>query len=204
MVRAPLLLALLLVGCPRTVGSDAGTPLDSSYDPVAGNSFEGELVFDDDRMMRLDGDMLRAGGAPCREPALGRVYRIIDGDTVHVTALDGSFDLRVRLIGIDTPEVGRGGDPSACYADEATVFTAQLMDHLVWLSFDNECFDRFDRLLAYVHIGGGSGDLWERQILRRGFGSAFTVGSNRTYQTVFSADDTAAQSANVGMWAACF
>lgn len=183
---------------------DGGEPIDSNYDPVAGNPFEGDLIFDDARMMRLDGAMLRAGATPCHAAVLGRVYRVIDGDTIDVTAVDGSLDANVRMIGIDTPEVGRPGVPEDCYGAEASAFTEQLLNHLVWLTFDNDCRDTFDRWLAYVHIGGGAGDFWQRQLLRRGYATVFTVAPNRTYRTVFEDDRAVAESANVGMWAACF
>ena len=210
-MRRIVVLALLVTGCPRTVEMDAGppfdagTPTDSSYDPVAGNLFEGDLVLDSARMMRLDGAMLRAGASPCRPAMLGRVNRVVDGDTIHVTADDGTFfNLSVRMIGIDTPEIAHPGTPAECYGADAAAFTSRLLDQLVWLTFDNDCFDTFDRLLAYVHIGGGGGDLFQRQLLRRGFATVLTVGGNRTYRTVFEADENAAQAADAGLWAACF
>jgi len=183
--------------------TDAAEPPDSNYDPVAGNAFEGDLIFDDARMMRLDGDMLRAGSTPCRAPVLARVYHVFDGDTIEVTALDGSLDKHVRLIGVDTPEIAHSPTPADCYGPEASVFTQQLQDHLVWLTFDNDCEDRYGRLLAYVHIGGGSGDFWERQLLRRGFATVLTVGSDRSFRTEFESDEAAARAANVGLWSAC-
>jgi len=208
------LVALAATGCPRQVGSDdAGAgPVDAGpsdfdggdYDPVAGNGYDGPLIFDDARVARIDGTLLRAGSSPCREPVLGRVYRISDGDTVQFTAADGSLDARVRMIGVDTPEIAHMGMPADCYGAEATTFTEQLLDRTVWLTFDATCYDSFDRLLAYVHIGSGAGDLWERQLLRRGFARVLTVGANRQFRGQFEEDESTAMSEDAGLWGACF
>ncbi len=194
-----------MVPTPDAGSRDSGVPFDGGdYDPVAGNPFDGPISLDDERIARLDGSGLRAGSAPCREPIRGRVFRVIDGDTVRFTASDGSLEATVRFIGVDTPEVGRDGMPSDCYGDEATVFTEQLLGHDVWLSFDTACTDRFDRLLAYVHIGGGSGDMWQRQLLQRGFARVLTVRPDVQFRATFESDESAAQAADVGLWRACF
>lgn len=213
MRRALLLLAVLTVGCPRPApGADAGTdagvgPTDGGgYDPVLGNGFDGPLLLDDDRVARIDGSGLRAGTSPCHEPVRGRVYHVSDGDTFDFTAADGSLDSKVRIIGIDTPEINHPPDttPTQCYGDEATQFTRQLLDHQVWLTFDRDCRDDFGRLLAYVHIGAGANDFFERQLLRRGFARVLTVAPNSQYRSLFEADESTAMSENVGLWGACF
>ena len=45
------------------------------------------------------------------------VNRVIDGDTIDVD-IDGE-NTRVRLLNIDTPEIGHNGEPSECLAEEA-------------------------------------------------------------------------------------
>ncbi len=213
MRRALLVVALCATGCPRPVpGADGGVPDGAGprdgggYDPVLGNGFDGPLLLDDDRLAAIDGNGLRAGASQCRAPIRGRVYRVVDGDTFHFTAADGTLDATVRMIGVDTPEIAHASPPSPaeCYGDEARAFTMQLLDHQVWLTFDNDCYDDFDRLLAYVHVGAGAGDFFERQLLRRGFARVLTIGSNRQYAPIFRDDESAAMSANAGMWAACF
>jgi micrococcal nuclease len=200
--------ALLLAGCPRQVGSgDAGAeagPVDAGYDPETGNRFEGPIVLDDERVRGLDPSALRAGRTPCRAPILGRVYRVSDGDTIHVEGTSEIVDLDVRFIGVDTPEVAHDGMPAECYGDQATDFTEQLRGHLVWLTFDEDCTDRFGRTLAYVHVGAGDGDMWERQLLRRGYATVLTIGGNDTYAAQFETDEAAASSEDAGLWGFCF
>ena len=70
------------------------------------------------------------------------VTRVIDGDTIELA--DGR---RVRLIGIDAPEIGEAG------ADEATQFVSDLiLDQTVWLEPDGDDTDRFGRLRRYVWV----------------------------------------------------
>jgi micrococcal nuclease len=89
------------------------------------------------------------------------VTKVIDGDTVQLE--NGE---RVRLLGIDTPEVyqskesqekarRKGTDVKAIrvLGKQASVFTKQLMEgKRVRLIFDIEKKDKYDRLLAYVFI----------------------------------------------------
>lgn len=197
-------LALSVAGCPREIGdADGGADASIPYDPVLGNSFRGPLSIDDQRVRDLDPSALPAGDDPCREPVLVRVYRVIDGDTFEVRGEDTVLDVRVRFIGIDTPELGRDGEPDECYAREADAFTRQLDGHLLWLTFDNDCFDRFDRLLAYLHIGGGQGDFFQRQLLRRGFAVPVTIGNNRQFEGLFSNDEVVAEAEGQGLFSVC-
>ena len=65
--------------------------------------------------------------APGRVAANATVDRVIDGDTIDVI-VDGAGE-RVRLTGIDTPEMARRdtGAPAECFGDEATAFTESLL-----------------------------------------------------------------------------
>ena len=82
------------------------------------------------------------------------VVRVIDGDTIVLN--DGE---RVRLIGIDAPEIGEPG------ADEATQFVRERVEGLtVWLEADGTDRDRFGRLHRYVWLQQPSNTLDENQI----------------------------------------
>src|SRR4051812_39562309 len=74
------------------------------------------------------------------------VRAVIDGDTIDVTTLG-----RVRLLGIDAPEIGRVFDTSAPFAQAARDKLAALVLHRwVRLETDAERFDVYKRRLAYV------------------------------------------------------
>ena len=82
------------------------------------------------------------------------VVRVIDGDTIVLN--NGE---RVRLIGIDAPEIGEPG------ADEATQFVRERVEGLtVWLEADGADRDRFGRLRRYVWLQQPSNTQDENQI----------------------------------------
>jgi micrococcal nuclease len=128
-------------------------------------------------------------------PAATRTcVRVIDGDTI---LLDGGE--RVRLIGVDTPELHREGTPVQYYAREAKAFTARLVEHRrVGLAYDRERHDRYGRTLAYVYLEDGT--FVNLEIVRRGFGLAYTRFPFR-FMDQFRAAERAAREAGAGLWA---
>ena len=93
------------------------------------------------------------------------VSRVVDGDTLKLS--DGE---RVRLLGVDTPEVhysdkllrdakNSGKDASAIQelGKKASNFTKSLVENKrVRLEFDVKRRDRYGRLLAYVYLEDGT------------------------------------------------
>src|SRR5712691_10103884 len=85
--------------------------------------------------------------APTRSgPVLVRA--VIDGDTIDVVSVG-----RVRLLGIDAPEVGRGFDTAAPFGQEARDRLATLVLRR-WVRLEQDSAggarDVYDRHLAYV------------------------------------------------------
>ncbi len=212
LVRSAILVGLCaLVGCPRSNGErDSGTTTDSElpsfeYDPAVGQPFDQPIVLDDARVEAIRPSDLPVASAPCREPIRARVTSVIDGDTFWVAGLSEQLSVKVRVIGVDTPELAHNDQPLECYANEATSFTKQLEGHQVWLTFDAECTDSTAsmRTLAYIWTGVGPQDSWERQLLRRGYAFAYPFGDNRSYAAQFSNDELSAQASGAGLWSAC-
>jgi micrococcal nuclease len=201
-------LVLLLCACRRDpvftpdAGTDSGPRRDAG-DPGMGAPFEGEIVLDDARVTAADPELLPQAARPCRAPVLVRVGSVVDGDTMSVTGVSEALDTRVRMIGVDTPEIAHDGMPADCYSTEAQTFSRALSGHLVWLTFDEQCIDPYDRLLAYVHIGPGTQDLWERQLLRRGLARMLIVGRNDALASQFASDVAIAERDDIGLWSAC-
>jgi micrococcal nuclease len=79
------------------------------------------------------------------------VRSVIDGDTIDVATVG-----RVRLLGIDAPEIGRGFDTSAPFAREARERLTQLVLHR-WVRLEQEgaTLDVYNRHLAYVMTEDG-------------------------------------------------
>ena len=89
-------------------------------------------------------------GTTRSDPVL--VKSVIDGDTVDVATVG-----RVRLLGIDAPELGRGYDTAAPFAHEAKDRLAQLvLRRFVRLEQEGERFDAYSRHLAYLLLEDGT------------------------------------------------
>lgn len=94
------------------------------------------------------------------------VTKVVDGDTIDV-AMNGGTE-RIRLIGINTPEMNRGGTP-ACLAVEATEqTTGMLLGKRVRLESDPTQADRdkYTRLLRFVFMEDGVN--YNEWIIRQG------------------------------------
>lgn len=160
----------------------------------------------------LTGCVARPTGQPAAEytneiPA--SVQRIIDGDTLDVTLDDGTID-RVRIIGIDTPELAwRGTDtrppaPAECWADEATIALTDLIPvgTAITLIQDTTPRDRFDRLLAYVHRTSDNLDIGHRLVLD-GHATTLTIEPNTSRADLYHDAEHHAADAARGLWGAC-
>ena len=131
---------------------------------------------------------------PAAPGATRTCVRVIDGDTI---LLDG--DERVRLIGVDTPELHRPNTPVQYYAREASAFTRRLVEHRkVHLEYDHDRRDKYGRTLAFVYLGDGT--FVNLEIVRQGYGFAYTRLPFR-YLDEFRAAERAAREAGAGLWA---
>lgn len=103
---------------------------------------------------------------------LYQVSRIIDGDTVEIE-YDG-VPTSVQLIGVNAPETVHPSKPPEKFGKEATAFVQYLLLHKsVYLKFDGDKKDRYNRLLAYIYRD--SDNLFVNvEIIRQGYGQTDT------------------------------
>ena len=126
----------------------------------------------------------------------------MDGDTFYAQTDNG--EEKIRVIGINTPEIGYEGEPDECYAQSAKNKAIEILkDKKVWLSFDSDCYDVHGRTLAYVHRGLGSQNFFERVMLRGGFAWAYPFDGTDTFSDTFSQDEQQASDSTIGGWAEC-
>jgi len=155
-----------------------------------------------DPVEEIDGASLPQGSNPCRDPVLGTVTEIIDGDTIKVET--GRGVERVRLIGINTPEVDHNGPDDECYGEEAKAYLAAMIDgKRTWLTFDEECADQYGRTLAYVHRGTEESSFVQRMLLLGGWATAYAVRPNTSFRDAFESDESLARSTGEGIWGSC-
>jgi micrococcal nuclease len=131
--------------------------------------------------------------AQTAEPIPARVTRHTDGDTLWLSGIG-----KVRLIGVDTPEVY--GEVE-CYGREASAFVRRLLPvgARVRYSLGVEERDRYGRALAYVYTGDGR--LLNLLLVQRGFAQPLTIPPNDRFAARFVAAARRARARRVGLWA---
>ena len=169
------LLLLLLVLAAGAGGAGAGGLLDSGAGEQAGD----------------DG----AGGD------VGRVVKVVDGDTIHVQV--GGAREKVRYIGVDTPETKHPSKGVECFGQKASDFNARLVaDEQVRLVRDVEERDRYGRLLAYVYRVR-DGLFVNAELARRGYAHPLSIPPDVRYAERFEQLAREAREHDRGLWAAC-
>lgn len=119
---------------------------------------------------------------------------VIDGDTLQL--VDGR---RVRLLGIDTPEIGRRGEPSEPFAQAARKrLEALVSEPGLRLDVGEEPRDRYGRTLA--HLFAADGRNIEAQLLEEGLGFALVVPPNDRMAACHGMAERRARSADRGVW----
>jgi len=129
----------------------------------------------------------------------GEVLRVVDGDTIEVD-VDGRTE-DVRLIGVDTPETVKPGEPVQCFGPQASEFTKRVLEgETVRLEFDRELRDVYDRLLAYVHVG----ELFvNAELIDGGFARTLEIEPNTSRAAELARIQQAAGAAGRGLVGAC-
>ena len=153
--------------------------------------------------------------APPREIDVGCV---LDGDTFDITGCGDPAE-RVRLLGLDAPEIAHDGNPADCFGDQAGNELRRLIEgQTVTLTFDEECEGIFFRTLAYVYLSPDDLDVNEDEVsdvdgsillnevlLARGFAKLIPeerFGTLRL-QAKLEAAQARAQANGLGLWGVC-
>lgn len=164
--------------------SVASTPVETPADEVAAT----QAATSSAPPERSDAGVSAASG-------LVPVVGIVDGDTIRVR-IDGRTE-RVRVIGIDTPELS--GDE--CYARQASSKMQSLaQSRSVRLEVDptQDDRDRYDRLLRHVFLADGKSAA--EVLIAGGFGREYTYAADYRYQDQYRAAEATARSTSKGMW----
>jgi len=133
--------------------------------------------------------------------ATAEVLRVVDGDTIDIRD-DVRGRLRVRVLGIDTPETKKPGFDVACWGPEATEFArSAMLGRRVALQPDptQDRTDRYGRTLAYLVRADG----FDYSIEAAGAGTAKSFvygGAPVSRYAAIEAAETEARAAMRGLW----
>ncbi len=125
-----------------------------------------------------------------------KVQRVVDGDTLRLS--DGRS---VRLIGLNTPELGRQGRSAEPFAEAARLRLQALVDQgagRVLLQIGEQGKDHYGRTLA--HTFGRDGRNLEAQLLSEGLGYLVAVAPNLALVQCQQMAERQAREARAGLW----
>lgn len=156
----------------------------------------------------------------CAEYRVVKVACVVDGDTFAID--DCTYGERVRMLGIDAPEVSHDGDPAECYAEAARQELESLINgKYVGLSFDATCEGVYGRTLAYVWLLEAAGDdinasdtgwfhadgeLVNKQLLSEGWVNRYDesdLEGDLCYGELLDLAAEAAENAGLGLYSEC-
>lgn len=125
------------------------------------------------------------------------VIKVVDGDTLRINY--NGQDTSVRLIGIDTPEsVNPDESKNTPEGKIASDYTKSLVGSEVYLEFDVEPNDKYERILAYVYLPDGT--FLNEKIIRDGYAYTMNIAPNVKYQDLFLDAFNEARENERGLW----
>ncbi len=128
------------------------------------------------------------------------VLKVVDGDTIDVL-VDGKT-VRLRLIGLDTPETVDPRKTVQCFGKEASDKAKELLvGNVVRLEYDASqgAFDKYRRTLAYIFLPDGT--LYNKYMIAEGYAHEYTYNLPYKYQQEFKMAERQAREEKKGLWA---
>lgn len=136
--------------------------------------------------------------------AVGTVDRVVDGDTL-VARIDGER-VRVRLLGVDAPELAAGYGAPECHGREAAAAAEELLPRGARIALRTDpsqgAEDRFGRLLAEVTVAGDARTVNER-LIADGDAVVFRGDGRARLQPALRAAERRARDTGLGLWSSC-
>ncbi len=127
------------------------------------------------------------------------VTRIIDGDTIEINSR--SETIKIRLIGVNTPETVDPRRKVECFGKEASAYTKEILQNRkISIKYDKtqSKTDKYGRLLAYVFRDDGL--FVNKEIITNGYGYEYTYIIPYEYQNDFKEAEVYAKQNQLGLW----
>lgn len=124
------------------------------------------------------------------------VKQVHDGDSVTLT--NGH---KVRLVGINTPEIGRDGRPDKPLAQEAKQYLLsqlQKTDYRIGLLADKQNKDKYGRLLRHAFLAKGKN--LTADMLAKGLGWHVIISPNTAFIDCYAQAQEDARNRHSGVW----
>lgn len=121
---------------------------------------------------------------------------VVDGDTINVIYEDTSF--RIRLIGVNAEEsvandtyLEQTGQENTEAGKEASDYVKTLLpkETSLYLEFDEELFDKYHRILAYVWLTEDTSaltNMLQVKLLQNSYVELMTIKPNTKYEKTFA------------------
>ncbi len=131
------------------------------------------------------------------ENRLHLVEQVVDGDTLII-----EDNIRVRLLGIDAPEIEK------CFGEQSKKqLSSKVLGREILLEKDQTAKDNYDRLLRYVILRNENPEvddvLVNKEMIREGFAKSLYVKPSRRYLSQLQSAEREAEKESLGMWGEC-
>lgn len=134
------------------------------------------------------------------------VESVHDGDTLRArvsapnAVVTDTESTRVRLIGLDTPEISPDLE---CWGAEATTSLTTLLPpgSTLWAAADREVLDQYGRHLLYLWTTDGT--FVNAQLIAHGDGTVMVFAPNTLHEQLFRSLEAQASGGGRGLWGSC-
>ena len=128
-----------------------------------------------------------------------QLVRAIDGDAADFRLNDRT--IRVRFLGIDTPEMGFGDRPAEEWALEATEYTRNALERAnkIEIAYDEnrEETDVWERYLVWVWVDN---ELLQERLLLAGLAETAFIEDNYRFVDILQEAESIARQNEIGIW----
>jgi len=130
------------------------------------------------------------------------VQRVVDGDTFLARVGGAGPAVRVRLLGVDTPETVKPNTPVACFGHAASALTTRLITGVrVTAAFESEHTDAYQRQLWDVWLPDGR--FLAGLLAASGTSRILPYRPNIEHASELAAAESLARRERRGLWRAC-
>ncbi len=123
------------------------------------------------------------------------VLKVYDGDTIQVKGLGLVF--KIRMVGIDAPEIGYRGEPSQAFSQKSKRYLQSLVDKKR-VRLTSHGIGGYNRQLAEIFVNDINVNL---EIIRAGLAEVYQGKRPKTLKSeVYLQEEKKAKKARIGMW----